>query len=50
MRLKTFYWQQQINSSQYPVFSSEAQYQSLTRVAKSDEIREDIGRSGLCQS
>ena len=40
----------QKQSSQYPIFLSQARDQSFTRVAKlGDEIREDIGRSRLCQ-
>ena len=48
VRPKTCYCQQQ--SSQYPIFPSQARDQSFTRVAKWDEIRADIGRSRLCQS
>ena len=48
LRPRTCYCQQQC--SQYPIFPSQARDQSFTRVAKCDKIREDIGRSGLCQS
>ena len=44
---KTSYCQQQC---QCPIFPSQARDQSFTRVPKCDKTREDIGRSGLCQS
>ena len=39
-----------LQSSQYLILRSQAWDQSFNRMAKWDEIREDIGRSRLCQS
>ena len=50
VRPKTCYCQQQ--SSQYPIFPSQALDQSYTRVARNETkpYSEDIGRSRLCQT
>ena len=50
LRPKTLNCHQQSSPSQYLVFPSQVRDQSFIRVAKWDEIREDIGRNRLCQS